>query len=72
MKYSLPQLEVRTLRICKTLDGFCYNYEVCVKKFLGMCFKTEIAEDKIYFSDKEKIKELMDKNFHLKARKKLI
>jgi hypothetical protein len=37
-----------------------------------MCFKTEIAEDKIYFSDKEKIKELMDKNFHLKARKKLI
>jgi hypothetical protein len=37
-----------------------------------MCLKREIAEDKIYFSDKEKIKELMDKNFHLKARKKLI
>ena len=72
MNYSLPRLEMRTLRICESLDGFCYNYDVCIKKFLGMCLKREIATDKIDFSNKDKIKELLDKNFHLKARKKII
>jgi hypothetical protein len=37
-----------------------------------MCLKREIATDKIDFSDKDKVKELLDKNFHLKARKKVI
>jgi hypothetical protein len=66
---SLP-LEQKTLDICQSLDGFCWQYEVCTKKFLGFCTKKEIQIEKIQveFKDKVKAKELFDKNFVLKVR----
>jgi hypothetical protein len=35
-------LENRTLRISEKVPGFEYQWEECVKKFLGMCTKKEM------------------------------
>jgi hypothetical protein len=64
-----PQLDSRTLRICPDFSGFCYQYPVCNKRFLGICTSERMYVEKIDFSDKEKIKELYDKRFVLKKLK---
>lgn len=60
--------------ICPTLDGFCWQYNSCVKHFLGICVKTEIKNIKIdvEFKDKIEAKKLFDMNFILKVREKPI
>lgn len=69
---SLTPLENRTLDICQDLTGFCWQYNKCVKKFLGICMKQEVATEKIEveFKDKVKAKQLYDMNFILKVREK--
>jgi len=69
---SLIPLESRTLDICEDLSGFCWQYNKCVKKFLGICMKQEVATEKIEveFKDKVKAKQLYDMNFILKVREK--
>jgi hypothetical protein len=64
-------LEKRTLDICQSLDGFCWQYEKCSKKLLGICIKKEIAIDKIevIFKDKVMAKKLYDQGFVLTVRK---
>ena len=71
---SLIPLESRTLDICPSLDGFCWQYNKCVKKFLGMCTKARIETIKIEveFKNKEEAKQLYDMNFILKVRQKPI
>lgn len=69
---SLLPLESRTLDICEDLSGFCYQYNKCTKKFLGVCTKSEIATEKIevQFKDQQKARQLFDMNFILKVREK--
>ena len=68
---SLKKKKKRTLDICQTLDGFCWQYEKCTNKFLGICIKKVIAIDKIEveFKDKAMAKKLYDQNFVLTVRK---
>lgn len=68
---SVP-MESRNYDICQDLSGFCWNYEVCAKKFLGICMKRELRTDKIEveFKDKVKAKTLLDMNFILRVRAK--
>jgi hypothetical protein len=71
-KSSLIPLESRTLDICQDLTGFCWQYNRCVKRFLGICTKSEIAVEKVEveFKDKIQAKQLYDMNFVLKVREK--
>lgn len=74
---SSTQMENRTYDMCvdkasqPTCDGFCYQDNVCVKKFLGICINKEIqVVDKIPMSIPQPMcKTLFDKNFVLNARK---
>lgn len=56
-----------------TCDGFCYQEEVCTKRFLKMCIKKEIQiTDKIQMSiGREKCLQLFNINFVLSVRKKI-
>lgn len=69
---SLAPLESRTLDICQDLKGFCYQYNKCARKILGICTKTEIATERIdvEFKDQIEAKKLYDMNFILKVRQK--
>lgn len=69
---SLLPLESRTYDICTELDGFCWQYNKCVKHFLGICVKSEIEQIKIeaIFKDSIQAKQLYDMNFILKVREK--
>jgi hypothetical protein len=71
-KSSLPPLESRTYDLSEKCDGFTWQYNKCVKRFLGICFKSEIEQLKIEaeFKDKEMCKTLYDMNFILKVREK--
>ena len=69
---SVPTLENRTYDICQDLSGFCYQYKVCAKKFVGICYKHKIEVEKIEadFKNKEQAKQLFQMNFILQVRKK--
>lgn len=71
---SLRPLESRTYDISEKCDGFVWQYNKCVRKFLGMCLKSEIEVIKIEaeFKDKDLCKTLYDKEFVLKVRQKPI
>lgn len=71
---SLLPLESRTYDIAEKCDGFVWQYNKCVKKFLGICFKSEIEQIKIdvQFKDPAECKQLYDMNFILKVRQKPI
>lgn len=68
---SIP-MSGRKYDVCTTLDGFCWQYLVCSKKFLGKCTKHEVLADKIEvdFGDKIKAKQLFDMDFILQVRDK--
>lgn len=68
---SVP-MESRKYEICLSLDGFCWSYVECTKKFLGFCTKKELKTDKIptEFKDKTQAKMLYDMNFILQVRQK--
>jgi hypothetical protein len=71
LQSSIKPLELRTYDICTDLNGFCYQYQICSKRMLGICIKHELATDRIdaIFKDKIAIKKLYDMNFILKVRK---
>lgn len=52
-------------------DGFQYAYNKCVKRFLGICTKSELAFEiiKAEFADKQLLKELCAMGFVLQIRK---
>lgn len=69
---SLRPLESRTYDISEKCDGFVWQYNKCVRRFLGMCLKSEIEVIKIEaeFKDKALCETLYDKDFVLKVREK--
>jgi hypothetical protein len=71
---SLLPLESRTYDLSDKCDGFVWQYNKCVRKFLGVCLKSEVVQIKIEaeFKDKEMCKTLYDMNFILKVREKPI
>lgn len=71
---SLLPMENRTYDLAEDCSGFVWQYNKCVKKFLGICYKHEIEAIKIEaeFKDKIQCKQLYDMNFILKVREKPI
>jgi hypothetical protein len=71
---SLAPVESRTYDICEDLTGFCWQYNKCIRHFLGFCTKSEISLEKVEveFKDKIQAKQLYDMNFILKVRQKPI
>jgi hypothetical protein len=69
---SLTPLELRKLEICDNLQGFCWNYRVCIKKFLGICLKHELKTYtiEVKFKKTDEAKTLHDMNFILQVREK--
>jgi hypothetical protein len=69
---SLAPLESRTLDICEDLKGFCWQYNKCARRIIGICTKTIIATERIdvEFKDQVQAKQLFDMNFILKVREK--
>jgi len=67
---SAPKLELRTLRLSKDIAGFEYQYEVCIKKFLGICTKKEIKKDLYDLNDLAIRKQLIDMGFVARVREK--
>ena len=46
-----PKLENQVLDICDDSPGFCYQYFVCEKKFLGICTKQKAVMQRYDFND---------------------
>lgn len=67
---SLPQLENRTLRISLETPTLEYQYEDCVRKFVGICTKREMKKLVLDLTKREVRKELIDKGFVVKVREK--
>lgn len=63
-----PQLELRTLIPNEDFTEYTYHYEVCAKKFLGLCVNKEWTTDVYPVSDKDKMKQLKAMNFVLRVR----
>lgn len=68
----VPELSKRTLRISVKVPGFEYQYEVCVKHFLGMCAKKQWQIDYYDLTNQDTKKQLMDMGFVAKVREKII
>lgn len=66
----LPSLELRTLRISKEIAGFEYQYEICVKKFLGICTKKQMKKEFYDLNDPVIRKQLIDMGFVARVREK--
>lgn len=67
---SVPSLENRTLRISPDIAGFEYQYEVCAKKFLGMCTKTAMHKDVYDLTDSAVRRRLIDMGFVAQVRQR--
>jgi hypothetical protein len=67
---SPPDLGNRTLRISLDLPGFEYQYEICIKKFLGVCVKHAMTKDIYDLRDEAIRKKLIDMGFVAKVREK--
>ncbi len=67
----LPRLEQRTLRIDPNAPGFVYQYRVCVRKVMSVCFKHEMRVEKFDLSDPAVRKQLIDVGFVARVREKL-
>lgn len=67
-------MENRKYDLKESCDAFTWQYEVCTKKFLGICLKKELRSDDIpvQFQDKVLCKKLYDMNFILMVRPKPI
>lgn len=55
---SPPKLELRTLRLSREVPGFEYQYDVCVKKFFGICTGTAPQKD-VYDLTKPEVREML-------------
>lgn len=60
---SLPELTLRKLRISEDRPGFEYKYEVCIKKFLGLCTNKEMQTEYYDLTKPEVRKTLIDAGF---------
>lgn len=67
---SPPSLELRTLRLSLEIPGFEYQYEVCVKKILGICTKSEMKKEVYDLRDAEVRKQLVAMGFVARVREK--
>jgi hypothetical protein len=67
---SVPQLELRTLRLSPSIPGFEYQYEECTRKLLGLCTKKEMRKDLYDLRDEKVRKQLLDMGFVAKVREK--
>lgn len=63
-----PALENRTLRLSPDVPGFEYDYEVCTKKFLGICTKREMKRERYDITNIAIRQQLIDKGFVLRVR----
>jgi len=68
----IPELSKRTLRISSKIAGFEYQYEVCLKKFLGICRQKEMRVDSYDLTDLAVRKQLIDMGFVAKVREKVL
>lgn len=66
----IPSLERRKLDVARDFAGFVYRYEVCKKRFLGMCTKWEKQVDKYDMTDPVVRNRLADMGFVLMVREK--
>lgn len=64
----VPELSQRTLRIDPNAAGFIYQYERCLKKFLGICTKKGMQVDKYDLTRPDVRKQLIDMGFVAKVR----
>lgn len=61
-----PRLEKRQLRLCKDSPSTsCYEYEVCEKRFLGICTKKHVELERGDLKDPVYWKQLIDAGFRL-------
>lgn len=69
-----PAMEFRTLRISarEGFAGFEYQWQVCVKKFLGICTKHEMRIEYYDLNDPQTKQTLIDMGFVLKVREKVV
>lgn len=67
----VPDLAHRTLRISREFPGFEYHYEVCLKKFLGICTKKMMQVDIYDLRDEAMRNKLVDMGFVAKVREPL-
>lgn len=65
---SPPTLELRTLRLSPDFAGLEYQYEICVRKFLGICTKRELVKDKYDLNDKAMRDKLIAMGFVARVR----
>jgi hypothetical protein len=59
----LPKLEDRRLRISPDRPGLFYQYEECVRRFIGICTKTEWKEEFYDLNDPEMRARLINMGF---------
>jgi hypothetical protein len=63
-----PSLEQQKLRPSIDRAGFQFDYQVCVKKFLGVCVKREMHRDFWDWTDPKVRQKFSDMGFVLMAR----
>jgi hypothetical protein len=63
-------LEHRTLRISPEVPGFEYQYEICLKKILGICTKRGMKREFYDLRDENLKQKLIDMGFVAKVREK--
>lgn len=68
---SLPPLQDRTLRLSDKVAGFEYQWEECVKKFLGVCTKKEMKVEYYDLADPQMKQKLIDMGFVAKVKEKV-
>lgn len=61
-----PLSETIFLRICTDQAAACRAYEVCAKKFLGVCTKKEWVEDRFDLSDEKIRNDLINLGFEFR------
>jgi hypothetical protein len=71
LRSSVP-FEDRVYDINPDLTAFIWGHVVCVRKFLGICTKKELKIESIpvEFKNKEQARQLFDKEFVLRQRKR--
>lgn len=65
---SVPQLENRTLRISEEGPTLEYQYEVCVKRVIGICVKSAMMKDHYDLTDPATRRKLIDMGFVARVR----
>ncbi len=69
---SPPQLANRTLRLSSEKPGFEYQYEVCLKSFLGICTSKIFRKDFYDLNDPLVRQKLIDMGFVARVREQVV